>query len=117
MIERMANKIGARFDPSFSWGSAINFIGILITLAGVVGGYYVLTYRVGQLETIKARTDADHDRLGDVANDVKWIRSIIEKRTQLGLPSPFDPTEFAARYPGAGKVAGTAAVGIRGEVD
>ena len=120
MIERLAksigSRVGARFEPTFSWGSAVNFLAILVTLLGVVGGYYVLIYRVGVLETIKARSDDDHDKLRDVANDVKWIRTIIEKRSQLGLPSPFDPTEFAQR-PANGRIAGTAAVGVRKSLD
>ena len=115
MIEKIANKLGARFDPSFSWGSAVNFIGILITLIGVVGGYYVLTYRVGLLEVVKVRSDSDHDKLNDVANDVKWIRAIIEKRTESGLPSPFDPVNSYAMRPTEGHGAGL--IGVRKAVD
>jgi hypothetical protein len=121
MIERLANKLGARVDPTFSWGSLTNTITALVTLAGVVGGYYVMNYRMGQVElmihALSARQDSDHDLAKGTANDVQWLRGIVQKRSELGMPHPFDPTPTYAMHPAEGRIAGTAAVGVRGSVD
>ncbi len=99
MIDRLAHRVGARVVPTFSWGSILNtvvaIISMLATLGAVIGGYYVLNYRVSLLEVTKMRSDTDHDSIQKIQNDVGWIKAIVEKRSKLGAPFPFDPTSLA----------------------
>lgn len=58
-----------------TWGAVKWMAPIVISLAGTVGGYKVLEYRVASLEAnlavVRSQRDADHEFLLKVAEDLR----------------------------------------------
>lgn len=65
-----------------------NHLGTVVTIATAVAAgassYAVAQYQIGELRdshrTLRASQEADHDTLTEIRQDVRWIRSVIEKK-------------------------------------
>jgi hypothetical protein len=84
-----------RFDWSISVG---NILSMLTAICLIAGAWFTmksdvrdLTSRISSVEKAADKRDADHDRLIELAADVKFIRTIVERRadsTPARLPHP-----------------------------
>ena len=117
MMEILAKR-DVRFDRSFNFGSIVNFVSLMVTLLTVLTtGYFTIAAMKSDIRDVTTKQEqnhiwvksiadqqrSDHDIVTGTSNDVKWLKSVIEKKSQ-GLQSPFDPTPMMNR---SGAIAAT----------
>lgn len=59
-------------------------LSIATALAAIISSYAVAQYQIGDLRdahrTLRASQEIDHDTITEIRQDVRWIRSAIEKK-------------------------------------
>lgn len=74
-----------RFEPTVNVGSIVSSLVGLTSLCAIIGGYYVLHYRVGQIETKQGQYEVDkrtdREMLVRIDEAIKYIKSLTERRT------------------------------------
>lgn len=105
MIKRLTEKAGVSYRPEITAGSIIAMASQTVTIiVAIVGAlmwinkqFSTLDIALAELKMAKleidrrlqtfdvdrARTAADHDAIADIKGDLKWMRAILDKRTEV----------------------------------
>lgn len=68
---------------SQSWVKyAATILSAVVLFAGIIASYAVAQYQIrelrDELDKVVVQQDGDHDKITEIANDVRWIRTRLE---------------------------------------
>lgn len=108
MVKRAIGKLS---EMGFKLDWTLSVPMLVAVASGLLAAYYAATSDIRDHDTrlkyierqlVKREEDEKSIRaiektISRIEGDVSWMRTIIEKRSNLGMPNPFDPAPLSTR--------------------